>query len=110
MCVFCKIANHELDAKIVYEDKKYIAFYDINPKTPIHILIIPKKHIESFHTITKRTDKSLVKWLFDIAWKIIEQLNLTGCQLHMNSWRTHWQEVMHIHLHLLSRWTTKINW
>ena len=76
MCVFCKIANKEIPANIVYEDNKYIAFHDINPKAPIHILIIPKKHIESFHTITKRTDKSLVKGLFDIAWKIIDQQQL----------------------------------
>ena len=85
MCIFCKIANHEVEAKIVYEDNKYIAFHDIQRKSPVHILIIPKKHLESFHEIKKRTDKSLVKGLLDIAWKIIKQLNLKGCQLHMNS-------------------------
>ena len=110
MCVFCKIVDKQIPAEIVYEDDKYLAFKDINPKAPIHILIIPKKHIESFHLVKDKDDKKLVKWLLDIAWEIIDQQNLPGCQLHMNSWSDHGQEVPHIHLHLLSKDKTSIKW
>lgn len=100
-CVFCKIVNKEIKADIVYEDNDYLAFKDINPKAPIHILIIPKKHICCFHEVLDE-DREIVKWLFDIAWKIIKEKNLIWCRLIINSWKTHWQEVFHIHLHLLS--------
>lgn len=109
-CIFCKIVNKEIPADIVYEDDNYLAFKDINPKAPIHILIIPKKHLESFHLIKDNVDKELVKWLLDVAWKLIDKLNLDWCQLHMNSGKNHWQEVMHIHLHLLSKGSTSIKW
>jgi histidine triad (HIT) family protein len=60
-CIFCKIASKQIPADIVYEDENYIAFKDINPKAPVHILIIPKKHIESFHLVKDEEDKKLVK-------------------------------------------------
>ncbi len=109
-CIFCKIANKEIPTKFVYEDDSYAAFNDINPKAPTHILIIPKKHIESFHNIYLQQDKDLVKGLFDVAWKIIEDLEIKWCQLHINSGNDHWQEVMHVHLHLVSQNTTNIVW
>ncbi len=110
MCIFCKIINKEIPAEIVYEDENYLAFHDINPKAPIHILIIPKKHLESFHLVKDQQDRQLVKGLADVAWKIIEQQDLPWCQLHMNSGSDHWQEVPHIHLHLLSKGKTSVNW
>ena len=73
-CIFCKIVNKEIPAEIIYEDENYIAFKDINPKAPIHILIIPKKHLESFHLITSDDDKKVIKGLLDIAWKLIDKL------------------------------------
>ncbi len=109
-CVFCKIVNKEIPADIVYEDDNYLAFKDINPKAPIHILIIPKKHIESFHLIDDKEDLRLVEWLINVARRIVKELDLNGCQLHMNSGKDHWQEVMHIHLHLLSWWATPVKW
>jgi len=110
MCVFCQIVNKQIPAQIVYEDDNYLAFNDIHPKAPIHILIIPKKHLESFHLVKEPQDRELVKGLFDVAWKIIAQQGLPGCQLHMNSGYDHWQEVPHIHLHLLSRGKTPVSW
>ncbi len=109
-CIFCRIANKELPSDIVYEDDNYIAFKDINPKAPIHILIIPKKHLESFHLVNDNEDRMLIKWLFDVAWNLIDKLWLKWCQLHMNSGKDHWQEVMHIHLHLLSGNSTSVKW
>lgn len=60
-CIFCKIAKKEISTDLVYEDENYVAFYDIHPQAPTHILIIPKKHIENFHTIYLQQDKDLVK-------------------------------------------------
>ena len=109
-CIFCKIVNKEIPAEIVYEDENYMAFKDINPKAPVHILIIHKKHLESFHLITDDEEKRIVKGLLDIAWMLLNKLWLKWCQLHMNSWKDHWQEVMHIHLHLLSEGVSPIKW
>jgi len=101
-CVFCKIVNKEIPAKVVYEDDNYIAFDDINPKMKTHILIIPKKHIERFDKIQSLEDMELVKGLFEVASKIIKEKKLDGCKLQMNCGKNHGQEVFHIHLHLLS--------
>jgi len=109
-CIFCKIVDREIPTTFVYEDDRYVAFNDLHPKAPTHILIIPKKHIENFHNIYLQQDKDLVKWLFDIAWKIIENQELKWCQLHINSGSDHGQEIMHIHLHLISKWATNMVW
>ena len=99
--IFKKIINKEIPASIVYEDENYLAFDDINPQAPVHILIIPKKELESFHLIEKE-DLKIMHWLLDVAYKIIKEKKLDWCQLHMNSWKKYGQVVMHIHLHLLS--------
>ncbi len=101
-CIFCKIVNKEIPADIVYENDDYIAFNDIYPKADTHILIIPKKHIESFHTTSEKEDKKIIKWLYDVAWEIVENKWLNWCKLLMNSWKENWQEVFHVHLHLMS--------
>ncbi len=121
-CIFCKIVNKEIPATIVYEDENYLAFNDINPKMKTHILVIPKKHIERFdnlrpqenqkssenkETILTKEEKEnleIVKWLFEVAYKIIKERKLNGCRLQINCWENHWQEVFHIHLHLMSNW------
>lgn len=100
-CIFCKIVKNEIPANIIYEDDKYLAFHDLNPKADFHVLIIPKTHIKSFNDV-KENEKDLVKWMLDVAWKIIELKELVWCNLLMNSWPEHWQEVFHIHLHLMS--------
>ncbi len=101
-CIFCKIIKWLIPANKVYEDDEYVAFHDINPKSKTHILIIPKNHIESFHMVEDEEEKKIVKWLMDVSWKIIEKNWIKWCNLLMNSWKDHWQEVFHIHLHLLS--------
>lgn len=103
--IFSKIIDREIPSTILYEDENYIVIKDINPQAPVHLLIITKKTIESFHTTSNSEDKELIKWMFNIAWKIIDQEWLTWCQLHINSWKDHNQLVPHMHLHLLSRWT-----
>lgn len=101
-CIFCKIVNNEIPSKKRYEDEKFLAFDDINPKAKNHILIIPKKHITSFHQIKDEEDKQLIKWAFDIAWILTEELWLNWCNIIINSWKNHWQEVNHFHIHLIS--------
>jgi len=102
-CIFCKIVNKEIPSTLVYEDKNYVAFNDIAPKAKTHILIIPKKHIERFDKIDNVEDLELGKGLYEVALNIIKEKNLNGCNLQINCWKEHWQEVFHIHLHLLSK-------
>ncbi|MBS8122351.1 HIT domain-containing protein [Candidatus Vampirococcus lugosii] len=101
-CVFCKIVNGELSSNKVYEDDKYLAFENINPEAKTHYLIIPKKHLESFHLLDDIEDLELVKGCYDIAYKLIKQNNMKGANLLINSGKEHGQEVFHIHLHLMS--------
>ncbi len=100
-CLFCKIINWEINSTKVYEDENYLAFNDVFPRAKHHILIVPKKHIDSFIE-TDLEDQELVKWLMDIAWKISEKQWFKWCQLHFNSWKDHEQEINHIHLHLMN--------
>jgi len=101
MTIFKKIIDKEIEAKIVYEDDAYMAFWDIKPEAKTHILIIPKKEIKNFHETKNTEDRNIIKWLFDICRYIIEKYNLTDCKFRLNSGKPH-QEVMHIHLHLIS--------
>lgn len=101
-CLFCQIAKKEMPAEIVYEDEKIIAFEDIHPKAPIHLLIIPKKHIPSVDHL-ELTDKELMGELILAAQKIARQKNLKGYRLQINVGRPAGQIIDHLHLHLLSR-------
>jgi len=100
-CIFCKIIKKEAPAEIVFENDKIIAFKDINPKAPIHILIVPKKHIVSINHIEKE-DKTLLGELFLAAKKIAKEKNLEGYKLLINVGRKGGQIIDHLHLHLLS--------
>lgn len=100
-CLFCKIAAKELPSKIQYEDKNIIAFDDINPKAKIHILIVPKKHIESVKKL-EESDSELMGKLILAAKKIAQEKGLKGYRLVFNVGRAGGQLVDHIHLHLLS--------
>ena len=100
-CLFCKIANKEIPSEIVYEDDKVIAFKDANPQAPVHLLIIPKKHIPSVDHI-EIEDKSLMGELILTAQKIAKEKNLKGYKLQINVGRAGGQLIDHLHLHLLS--------
>lgn len=100
-CIFCKIINGEIPAEKVFESKNVFAFLDINPKAKIHVLIIPKKHIESVKHLEK-IDKELVGELLFVAQKIAKEKNLEGYKLVINVGREGGQLVDHLHLHLLS--------
>lgn len=101
-CIFCKIVNKEMPAKIVYEDDKVVAFEDINPIAPIHILVIPKIHISSVNHLGLK-DKTLVGELFLAAQKIArnKEVAKTGYRLSFNVGKDAGQTVDHLHLHLI---------
>jgi histidine triad (HIT) family protein len=104
-CLFCKIINKEQEADIVFEDAKFVAFSNIAPKAPIHILIVPKKHIQSINHL-EAEDKELVGELFLLAKKIAKEQKVseTGYKLIFNVGRGGGQIIDHIHLHLLGGW------
>ncbi len=100
-CPFCKIVKKEIPADVVYEDDLVIAFKDIYPLAPVHILIIPRKHIESIASLTGE-DKDIVSYLIFTAKKIAEEKSLKGYKLVFNVGREAGQTINHLHLHLLS--------
>jgi histidine triad (HIT) family protein len=100
-CIFCKIIAKENPAEIVYEDKDFLAFKDAHPKADTHLLIIPKKHIESIKSL-KQEEADLIGRLILTAKKIAEEKGLSGYKLVFNVGREGGQIIDHIHLHLLA--------
>lgn len=104
-CIFCRIVDRQLPADIVFEDDELLVFKDIHPKAPIHVLLIPKLHLETVNDV-ELDHVTLMGKLFltakDLAtqWGIREQ----GYRLSVNVGRGAGQEVDHIHMHLLSGW------
>jgi len=101
-CLFCKIAKGEVPSDIVYEDDKIIAFKDIHPKAPVHILILPKKHIPSVNQLEPE-DKELVGESILVAQKIAKEqgVDKTGYRLIFNIGKDAGETIGHLHLHLL---------
>jgi len=100
-CIFCKIVQGKIPATIVYEDEQFIAFNDIYPKAKVHVLIIPKRHIESLAHCTE-LDAELITRLTLTLPKIAKQLGLdTGFRTTINTGKGGGQEVFHLHYHLL---------
>ena len=100
-CLFCKIIKGEIPTNKVYEDDEILAFKDINPKAPVHILVIPKKHISSAKEI-KEEDEGLIGKMFTVINKIADEFKLeNGYRIVNNCGEDGGQEVMHLHFHLL---------
>lgn len=101
-CLFCKIANGDIPAKIAYQDELVICFDDINPQAPIHKLIIPRKHIATVNDISEQ-DESLVGHMITTAAKVAKDLGIAekGYRTGFNCNAEGGQMVYHIHLHLL---------
>lgn len=104
-CLFCKIASHELDAHIIYEDDLVLAFLDINPISPGHTLIIPKAHFLDLAAIDQPTLDHLMMVAKKINIVIKEKLNINGLRLVQNN--GFFQEVPHFHLHLIPHYQEK---
>ncbi len=102
-CLFCKIIKGEIPSQKVYEDEEILAFKDINPAAPIHILVIPKKHITSIAHIEKE-DEALIGRMHSVLNKIAEEQGVkdSGYRIIINCGKDGGQEVMHLHFHLLA--------
>lgn len=99
-CLFCKIIKKEIPASVVYEDDGALAFNDISPKAPVHILVIPKQHVPG---IAELNDVTVVSDLFAVMKKIaIEKgIDKTGYRIVVNHGSDAGQAVPHLHFHLL---------
>ena len=101
-CIFCKIIKKEIPSSLVYEDEEILAFRDINPLAPVHILVIPKKHIE-YVTNLKEEDELLIGKIYTVINKIAKQegINENGFRVVVNCGEDGMQEVKHLHFHIL---------
>ncbi|MDR1272792.1 MAG: histidine triad nucleotide-binding protein [Clostridiales Family XIII bacterium] len=102
-CIFCKLASGEIPTDAVYEDEEMIAFGDMEPQAPVHVLIIPKRHIASLDAVSESAeDKELLGHILSKVHVIAEKLGLeNGYRLVANTGRDANQTVQHIHFHLL---------
>ena len=101
-CLFCKIVRREIPGSIVYEDQRVLAFNDVNPQAPTHVLVVPKRHIASLNDISVEDDQ-LIGELVRRAAAIAKERGLSagGYRTVFNTNRDAGQTVFHIHLHLL---------
>ncbi|MBI5554461.1 MAG: histidine triad nucleotide-binding protein [Elusimicrobia bacterium] len=108
-CLFCKIIEKKVPAKIAYEDDKVLAFHDISPQAPTHILLIPKKHIASINDLPEQ-DSAIIGYLHLIAKKLAQELKIdqSGFRLVINNGLDAGQAVSHIHWHVLGG--RKLQW
>ncbi|MBI4830299.1 MAG: histidine triad nucleotide-binding protein [Candidatus Lindowbacteria bacterium] len=108
-CIFCKIADGEIPADKVYEDASILAFKDIQPQAPLHIVIIPKKHIETLNDVSE-TDARLLSDLVFTCQKLAKEQKIAekGYRVVVNCNRDGGQAVFHLHAHLLGG--RKMSW
>jgi histidine triad (HIT) family protein len=101
-CIFCKIINGKIPAKVVYEDDIALAFDDINPQAPVHVLLIPKEHYASLNDIPKEK-KDLLGHLLLKARHVAQQKGVkeNGYRIVLNTAKDSGQDVFHIHFHVL---------
>lgn len=97
-CIFCKIAKHEVPKKFTYEDEDVMVFPDINPLKPVHLMILPKKHVKDFLDLG---DKELLNKIYEVIKKLIGEQGLTnkGYRLGVNGGGS--QLIDHLHIHLM---------
>jgi histidine triad (HIT) family protein len=101
-CIFCKIASGEM-GQLVYEDDRVAAFNDLNPRAPVHVLIVPKKHIEKLADVEDGEDADLLGHILVVASKIARERGVeeVGYRVVVNNGLAAGQSVWHIHFHLL---------
>lgn len=100
-CLFCRIVAKEIDSKMVYEDENLVMIQDINPQAPVHVLTIPKKHIDRIASITDEDTKAIGNLIYQTK-QYAKKNGLEHYRLVFNNGEEAGQAVFHIHLHLLS--------
>ena len=102
-CIFCKIASKDIPSKIAYEDDRIMVFHDLEPQAPVHVLLIPKKHIASLDDL-QPGDAELISWLMLKVKDVAKELGLeNGYRLVNNCGEDGMQTVKHLHFHLLGK-------
>lgn len=100
-CIFCKIIAGEIPSKKVYEDDRVMAFYDIEPKAPVHILVIPKEHLAGACAVSEE-NSGVVAHIFEVIPQMARKLGLTDYRIVTNNGTQAGQTVPHLHFHVLA--------
>lgn len=103
-CIFCKIVRGEIPSKKVWEDDYNIAFLDINPASPGHVLVVPKKHFAGIHEIDDLSMQKLGVAVKKVNGVIKEKLEIAGTNIMLNNGRIAGQIVEHVHFHVIPRY------
>lgn len=106
MCLFCKIVKKEIPSNVILEDENFIAFHDINPTAPVHILAIPKVHVESFNDVSAEIMAGMTTFIHSIVKEV--GLSESGYRLITNIGEDGGQEIKHLHFHILGG--AKLKW
>lgn len=102
-CIFCKIIRKEIPSEVVYEDEAVIAFKDIAPKAPVHVLVVPKQHVEPYERGFKEAEAEILGAMFHAAEEVAKKTGVdrSGYRLIVNVGPDSGQEVPHLHMHVL---------
>lgn len=98
-CIFCKIAKKEIPTEPVYEDEYTIAFNDLNPQAPVHVLVIPKEHYASLNELD---NKEVMSALFSAVKNVVKKLGISEYRTVINTGESAGQTVFHLHIHVLA--------
>ncbi|MEE3348688.1 MAG: histidine triad nucleotide-binding protein [Candidatus Gastranaerophilaceae bacterium] len=99
-CIFCKIVNGDFNTEFVYETDKLVVFKDINPKAPIHLLVVPKLHVASLNELD---DRELLADLMMGVKEVTKKIGLKSYRTQINTGKEAGQEVFHLHIHILGK-------
>ena len=99
-CIFCKIINGDFDTEFVYENEHCVVFKDINPKAPVHLLVVPRVHVESLNELE---DKNLMGELLMAVKETTKKIGLKSYRIQINTGKEAGQEVFHLHIHILGK-------
>jgi histidine triad (HIT) family protein len=104
-CIFCQIAHGQTDTELLYQSDTLVVFKDINPHAPVHLLLVPRKHIRSVNDVTE-SDQGILAELILVAKEMAEQHGVarSGYKLLYNVERGGGQFIFHLHLHLIGGW------
>ena len=100
-CIFCKIVAGDIPSKTLYEDDRVLAFYDIEPKAPVHFLVIPKEHLPGASAVSEQ-NSGIVAHIFEVIPQIAEKLGLQDYRIVTNNGPDAGQTVSHLHFHVLA--------
>ena len=102
-CIFCKIAEHEIESEIVYEDNLVVAFKDLNPAAKIHILIVPKTHVKNIYEVSSHPKGAkIMQGIMEAITKVADLFNIADAfRIVVNNGEKAGQTIFHLHFHLL---------